>query len=109
MHSALDKTLEEYLRIIGSDKKVERLFEIGKVKELREILNKSVLLVDDSMDVIALGNKVAEIYEGTLLYRIRTEKDISTQIALYEEYIRDFRDGKEINLEAETRLFKNRC
>ena len=101
VHSALDKTLEEYFRIVGSDKRIDRLFEIGKVKEIREILNKSVLLLDDTMEAIDLGNKVAEIYEGTLLYRIRKEKDVSTQIALYEEYIRDFRDGKEIDLEKE--------
>ena len=99
VHSALDKTLEEYFRIIGTDRKVERLFEIGKVKELRELINKNVLLIDNTMDAIMLGNKVAEIYEGTLLFRIRKEKDVNKQIELYEEYIRDFRDGKEINLE----------
>ncbi len=101
VHSALDSTLEEYFQTIGSDKTVKRLFEIGKVKELRELVNKSVLLLDDSMDVIKLGSKVAEIYEGTLLYRIRKETDINKQIELYEEYIRDFRDGKEIDLEKE--------
>ena len=100
VHSALDKTLAEYFRTIGSDKKVERLFEIGKVKELKEIINKNILLVD-TMEAVDLGNKVAGIYEGTLLYRIRKEKDVSTQIALYEEYIRDFRDGKEVDLLAE--------
>lgn len=101
VHGALDATLEEYFKTIGSSKSITGLVEIGKVKELRNILTKSIVLVDDSMEVRELEKKISDIYEGTLLYRIRKEKDINKQIDLYEEYIRDFRNGKEIDLEAE--------
>ena len=101
VHGALDATLEEYFKTIGSSKSIKGLVEIGKVKEIRNILTKNMVLVDDSMEVRELEKKISDIYEGTLLYRIRKEKDINKQIDLYEEYIRDFRNGKEIDLEAE--------
>ncbi len=107
VHAALDKTLAEYLKTIGSDKKIERLFEIGKVNQIQEVLRKSVLLVDDAIEVISLSNKIAEIYEGTLLYQIRKEKDINKQIELYDEYIRDFRNGKEIDIEKDRDYLDN--
>ena len=107
VHSALDRTLDNYLRVTGSDKKIDRLFEIGKVKQLQEIVSKSVLLVDDASDMIMLQEKIFEIYEGHLLYKIRKEKDISTQISLYDEYIRDFRDGKEIEVDKESDYLSN--
>ncbi len=97
VHTAIDKKLEEYLDVIGSDKKIERLFEIGKVKQIQDILGKNILLVENSMDVVMLEDKVAKIYEGYLIYKIRKEQDINKQIELYEEYIRDFREGKEID------------
>jgi len=101
VHSALDKTLEEYFKTIGSSKSITGLVEIGKAKELRDIVAKSTALNDEIKDVRELERKIKEIYEGTLLYRIRKEDDVNKQIDLYEEYIRDFRNGKEINLEAE--------
>ena len=98
VHSALDRTLANYLRVTGSDKKLEDIFEIGKVKQIQEIIDKNVLLVDNVMDLMILRDKIFKIYEGHLLHKIEKETDISTQISLYDEYIRDFRDGKEINV-----------
>ncbi len=101
VHNALDRTLDTYLKTIGSDKDINKLYEIGKVKLLQGIIKKNILLVENSIEISNLSNKVSDIYEGNLLFNIKKEKDVDKQIAMYDEYIRDFRNGKEIDIEKE--------